>query len=109
MSGKKPPAKAKGAGMSAKVFRECVKNLHEIGIPLNDLPHLPAGWAWFIQYLDNDLGKPLAMAQLVTREYDCFVSLAPDMEPGLFSLRISTGVAPAEVVAAVLKANGLLK
>ena len=57
-----------------------------------DLLTLPDGWDWYVR-------NGLMAACLFTWEYDCIV----EMSGG--SLQISTGVAPVEVIEAVIRVN----
>lgn len=59
-----------------------------------DLPELPEGWEWQVRRV----GGPW-MACLFTLDVDCTVEVDGN------SVRIITGVAPLEVVQAVIKAN----
>jgi hypothetical protein len=59
-----------------------------------NLPDLPEGWDWYVR-------NGFYAACLFTWEYDCIV----EIQRG--SLHLSTGVAPIEIVQAVLKANAL--
>jgi hypothetical protein len=77
-----------------------------VGTAITSMPSLPDGWHWAIYYQDSDPNRPTASAALETTDQDCFVYVEDErLAPGKKSLRITTGVAPAEVVAAVLKAN----
>jgi len=58
------------------------------------LPKLLEGWEWYIRH-------GFYAACLFTWEYDCIVEIRDG------SLHLSTGVAPLEIVKAVLKANNL--
>lgn len=60
-----------------------------------EFPSLPLGWEWQVRQVGGTWA-----ACLFTWEYDCIVEV---LEGG--SLRISTGIAPLEVVQAVIKAN----
>jgi hypothetical protein len=57
-----------------------------------NLPTLPEGWGWYIR-------NGFYAACLFTWEYDCIVEIQDR------ALHLSTGVAPVEIVQAVLKAN----
>lgn len=91
-----------GDALSVEAFRKAFRVLDRVSLKFGELP---GGWKWFIRYPGADLRRPTAAVGLMTRDQDCFIHVEPDLDPGKWSLRISTGVAPAEVVAAVLKAN----
>ena len=57
-----------------------------------DLPDLPKGWDWYLR-------NGWYAACLFTFEYDCIVEIQDR------ALHLSTGVAPVEIVLAVLQAN----
>jgi len=68
------------------------------------LPRLLDGWRWFAKESRDESGRTRLRhaAGVLTTDIDCFVYI----DHG--SVTISTGIAPYEVVIAVLQANGLL-
>lgn len=65
----------------------------------SNLPSLLPGWVWRLDHRDSPV------ACLFTEDIDCFVSVEESIIRGDKSVKISTGVAPIEIVKAVIAAN----
>jgi hypothetical protein len=86
-------------------FRSAARTLERSSVIGSSMPELPPGWEWMIHYPGGKSESPTAAAGLESADQNCHVYVEVDQEPGKHSLFITTGVAPAEVVAAVLQAN----